>query len=372
MSDPSPRPYFDITIDSRPAGRIVFELFQDVVPKTTDNFLHLCLGDKGTTESGAKLSYEGSGFHRVIKGFMLQGGDFTAHNGTGGVSIYGEKFEDENFDLKHDKPFLLSMANAGPGTNGSQFFITTVKTPHLDGKHVVFGKVIAGKSLVRRIESLPTSSSDSPVSPVKIASSGVLSPSDPLPSSALTPGDKYEDYPTDQEDLDEGDVKGHLDVATDLKALGAAEFKEGKVDVALGLWEKGVRYLDVNPFLPEETGKELMKEYEAMRYSLLANISLAALKTSPPQPKLTVSHATRILSLAPSKYPLSAADKVKALYRRGQAHVLLKDDDAAEKDYKEALKNGGDAAVKTELAKLVKRREVTKEKQMKAFGKMFA
>jgi peptidyl-prolyl isomerase D len=227
--------------------------------------------------------------------YDTQGGDFTAHNGTGGVSIYGEKFEDENFDLKHDKPFLLSMANAGPGTNGSQFFITTVKTPHLDGespfssflclkqsclsackrlmkldlwcctgKHVVFGKVIAGKSLVRRIESLPTSSSDAPVSPVKIASSGVLSPSDPLPSSSLTPGDKYEDYPTDQEDLDEGDVKGHLDVATDLKALGAAEFKEGKVDVALGLWEKGVRYLDVNPFLPEEIGKELMKEYEAM------------------------------------------------------------------------------------------------------------
>lgn len=109
------------------------------------------------------------------------------------------------------------------------------------------------------------------------------------------------------------------------------------------------------------------------RYSLLANISLAALKTTPPQPKLTVSQATRILSLAPSKYPLSAADKVKALYRRGQAHVLLKDDEAAEKDYKEALKNApGDAAVKTELAKLVKRREVTKEKQMKAFGKMFA
>ena len=111
---------------------------------------------------------------------------------------------------------------------------------------------------------------------------------------------------------------------------------------------------------------------KSRRYSLLANISLAALKTSPPQPKLTVSYATRILSLAPSKYPLSAADRVKALYRRGQAHVLLKDDDAAEKDYKEALKNGGDAAVKTELAKLVKRREVTKEKQMKAFGKMFA
>ncbi|MZD09450.1 peptidylprolyl isomerase [Streptomyces sp. SID5785] len=158
--------YFDITINDEPAGRITFNLFDDVVPKTAENFRALCTGEKG-------FGYAGSSFHRVIPAFMLQGGDFTAGNGTGGKSIYGEKFADENFQLKHTKPGQLSMANAGPNTNGSQFFITTIVTDWLDGKHVVFGEVEDGMELVKKIEALG-SRSGATSAKITIAESGQL------------------------------------------------------------------------------------------------------------------------------------------------------------------------------------------------------
>ena len=165
--------FFDISIGGTAAGRVEIELYANT-PITSENFRALCTGEKGANAAGVALHFKGCSFHRVIPDFMAQGGDFTAHNGTGGASIYGREFADENFINKHTGRGILSMANAGPGTNGSQFFLCFTQTPHLNGAHVVFGKCVGGLEVLDAIERNPVGRNDKPNKPVLIADCGQL------------------------------------------------------------------------------------------------------------------------------------------------------------------------------------------------------
>eukprot|EP00761_Pharyngomonas_kirbyi_P014179 gb/GECH01014209.1/.p1 GENE.gb/GECH01014209.1/~~gb/GECH01014209.1/.p1 ORF type:complete len:180 (+),score=36.58 gb/GECH01014209.1/:1-540(+) len=168
----NPVVFFDISIEGRKVGRIVMELFADIVPRTAENFRQFCTGEY--RKGGLPIGYKNCNFHRVIKDFMIQGGDFINGDGTGSLSIYGDKFQDENFKIKHTGPYLLSMANSGPDTNGCQFFITCAKCDWLDGKHVVFGKVIDGKVVVNKVENVSVGPNNKPKLTVTVSECGEL------------------------------------------------------------------------------------------------------------------------------------------------------------------------------------------------------
>ncbi|CAK5269805.1 unnamed protein product [Mycena citricolor] len=424
MSTSSERPltYFDLTIGDKPLGRVVFQLYTDLVPKTAENFrelvpmfnvcfppifpeVHCALENVESATQGShygikdldsivlskgqsnaffranvctdhleQLHVPGRGFHcREWNRFVLL--DLAhpiarPHHDLGGESIYGEKFEDEAFTVNHTRPFLLSMANAGPNTNGSQFFITTVPTAHLDGKHVVFGEVIKGKSLIRQVENFPTSSGDVPTSPVVISDCGVLSPDDPSlkENAASAEGDAYEDFPEDN-DGDLNDPATLLKIATELRALATSLYKEGKTELALDKYQKAIRYLDHSP--PQEEEKEMVDAFNAILAPLLLNSALIAVRirpTSTMNATVAVTATTRALN----KLDLSPADKAKALYRRALARVIFKDEEQAEEDLVAALSHvPDDAAISNELANIRKHKKEKRDKEKKAYKKMF-
>ncbi|OTB09175.1 hypothetical protein M426DRAFT_316468 [Hypoxylon sp. CI-4A] len=371
MSDTKSRSYvfFDVTIGGKPAGRITFELYDDIVPKTADNFRALCTGEKGVGKTGKPLHYKGSGFHRIIKQFMIQGGDFTAGDGTGGESIYGEKFEDENFELKHERPFLLSMANAGPGTNGSQFFITTVPTPHLDGKHVVFGEVKSGKSVVRQLENLHTQN-DKPDKAAVIADSGELSASAASVTdvkAADAYGDQYEDFPEDDTSVEQPLPASYvLKVASDCKDFGNKAFKAGDILGGLAKYEKGLRYINEEPETKDDDETE-KKKLAALRFTLNCNSALLNLKQE------DWEGAERSASSALAVPGIADAERAKALYRRGLALVRLRDEESALRSLEEAKKLApGDAAIAKELDSVKKQAAARLAKEKAAYKKFFA
>ncbi|GLJ48445.1 hypothetical protein SUGI_1022500 [Cryptomeria japonica] len=359
----NPRCYLDIMIGEELEGRIVVEVYSDVVPKTAENFRALCTGEKGIgPHTGFPLHFKGVPFHRVIKGFMIQGGDMSARNGTGGESIYGLKFEDENFQLKHERKGMLSMANSGPNTNGSQFFITTTRTSHLDGKHVVFGKVIKGMGVVRAIEHTPTdSTNERPTVDVEIADCGEIPRgADDGISNFFKDGDLYPDWPADLDEKSE-EISWWMKAVDSAKSFGNENYKKGDYKMALRKYRKALRYLDIC-WEKEDIDDEKSNYLRKTKSQIFTNSSACKLKLGDSKGALLdTDFAMR-----------DGEDNVKALFRQGQAHMALNDVDAAVVSFQKALLlEPNDAGIKKELAIVKKKIFDRHAQERKAYAKMF-
>ncbi|KAM7516567.1 hypothetical protein LguiA_006150 [Lonicera macranthoides] len=358
----NPRCYLDISIGGELEGRIVIELYKDVVPKTAENFRALCTGEKGIgPNTGVPLHFKGSCFHRVIKGFMIQGGDISARDGTGGESIYGLKFEDENFELKHERKGMLAMANSGPNTNGSQFFITTTRTSHLDGKHVVFGKVIKGMGVVRSVEHVTTGENDLPTLDVIVEDCGEIPEgSDDGVSNFFKDGDTYPDCPADL-DVKPDEVSWWMSAVDSVKVFGNEQFKKQDYKMALRKYSKALRYLDVcweKDDIDEEKSQSLRK----MKSQIFTNSSACKLKLGDTKGALLdADFAIR-----------DGEDNVKAYFRQGQAYMALLDIDSAVESFKKALVlEPNDGGIKKELAAAKKKIADRRDQEKKAYSRMF-
>ncbi|XP_030450482.2 peptidyl-prolyl cis-trans isomerase CYP40 [Syzygium oleosum] len=357
-----PRCFMDISIGGELEGRIVAELYTDVAPRTAENFRSLCTGEKGAgPHTGFPLHYKGVRFHRVIKGFMVQGGDISAGDGTGGESIYGLKFEDENFELKHERKGMLSMANSGPNTNGSQFFITTTRTSHLDGKHVVFGRVVKGMGVVRSVEHVTTDAGDCPTVDVAVADCGEIpAGADDGIRNFFKDGDTYPDWPAD---LDESraELSWWMDAVDSIKAFGNENYKKQDYKMALRKYRKALRYLDIcweKEGIDEVESSSLRKT----KSQIFTNSSACKLKQRDLKGALLdAEFAVR-----------DGENNAKAYFRQGQAHMELNDIDAAAESFSKALElEPNDGGIKKELNAAKKKIFERREQEKAAYRKMF-
>ncbi|XP_043401848.1 peptidyl-prolyl cis-trans isomerase D isoform X4 [Chelonia mydas] len=299
------------------------------------------------------------GGERVIKKFMIQGGDFSNQNGTGGESIYGEKFEDENFHYKHDRAGLLSMANAGPNTNGSQFFITTVPTPHLDGKHVVFGQVIKGMGVAKILENVDVNG-EKPAKLCIIAECGELKEGDNWGISPMDgSGDTHPDFPEDS-DVDLKDIDKIVSIAEDIKNIGNTFFKTQNWAMATKKYTKGLRYVEASKAIVEESNTA---KFNPTALICFLNIAACKLKVSDWQG--AIESCCEALAIDPAN--------TKALYRRAQGWQGIRDFDQALADLKKAQEiTPEDKAIQTEALKVKQKIKAQKEKEKAAYAKMFA
>ncbi|GAB2282569.1 Peptidyl-prolyl cis-trans isomerase cyp40 [Dionaea muscipula] len=362
MGGRRPKCFMDISIGGELEGRMVMELYSDVVPKTAENFRVLCTGELGIApNTGVPLHYKGVCFHRIIKGLMIQGGDISAGDGTGGESIYGLTFDDENFEAKHERKGILSMVNSGPNTNGSQFFITTTQTHHLDGKHVVFGRVIKGLGVIRSIEHTDVKDDNRPTVDIKIDDCGEIPDgADYGITNFFKDGDTYPDWPADL-DVKTDDLSWWITAIDCIKAFGNEKYKKQDFKMALRKYRKAMRYIDACWDL-EELNTEKSISLKKTRSQILTNSSACKLKLGDTDGALwDTDFAIR-----------DEEENVKAHFRRGQALMATNDIDAAVKSFSKALElQPNDGIIKKELAAAKKKIADRHNREKEAYTKMF-
>lgn len=348
------------------SSRVIFELFDDIVPKTARNFKALCNTSAARTKDGVVLSYLNSYFHRVVKGFVIQGGDIEQADGTGGCSIYGPTFADENFKVKHNAPFLLSMANKGPHTNASQFLITLGPAPQLNDRNVVFGKVISGKSYLRALELVAVDDNDRPLYLPVIEKCGHLPSNTRIRVRPLDDGtgDLYEKSIHDEPTVNMNDPQSVFKAVSAIKEIGTKQFKAGNNLKALEKYRKGCNYLE--DYFPENLSDDNLKTFVDLKVSLYLNVALTSIKLG------VGDTAIKAASGALETEGLGPREKAKAYYRRGNGYLLVRNEEDAIADLEKAKSFAPtDSAIITLLKKAYDVRAQRKKNQNAAKAKLF-